>query len=45
MQGAAGIAGYLLRAARVLEDGRAAPVASRMDSWWADGTTAWSPDR
>jgi hypothetical protein len=45
MQGAAGIAGYLFRAARVLEGGRTAPVASRMDSWWADGTTAWSPDR
>ena len=37
---AAGIAGYLFRAARVLEQGRdATPVASRMDTWWADGGT------
>jgi hypothetical protein len=35
MQGAAGIAAYLFRLARVLERGRGAPVAPRMDTWWA----------
>ena len=35
MQGAAGIAAYLLRLARVIADGRDAPVVDRPDSWWA----------
>jgi len=35
MQGAAGIAAYLFRLARVLEQGRAADVVPRMDTWWA----------
>jgi hypothetical protein len=34
MQGAAGIAAFLLRFARVLEDGPAAPVVDRPDQWW-----------
>lgn len=35
MQGAAGIAAYLFRLARVLELGRDAPAVARMDTWWA----------
>jgi lantibiotic modifying enzyme len=35
MQGAAGIATYLFRLARVLEDGRDAMVVDRPDQWWA----------
>ena len=35
MQGAAGIAAYLLRLTRVLEDGLGAPVVDRPDQWWA----------
>lgn len=35
MQGAAGIAAFLLRLARVLEDGRGARVVDRPDQWWA----------
>jgi len=35
MQGAAGIAGYLLRLTRVIQDGRGAPVVDRPDQWWA----------
>jgi hypothetical protein len=35
MQGAAGIAAFLLRMARVLEEGRGAPAVPRMDTWWA----------
>ena len=35
MQGAAGIAGYLLRLARVVQDGRSAPVVDSPDQWWA----------
>jgi lantibiotic modifying enzyme len=35
MQGAAGIAAFLLRLARVLTDGREAPVVDRPDQWWA----------
>jgi lantibiotic modifying enzyme len=35
MQGAAGIAAYLFRFARVLEQGRGAPAVARMDTWWA----------
>jgi lantibiotic modifying enzyme len=35
MQGAAGIAAYLLRLARVLERGREAEAVARMDTWWA----------
>ncbi|GAA3588029.1 lanthionine synthetase LanC family protein [Kribbella ginsengisoli] len=35
MQGAAGIAAYLFRAARVVEDGRTAATALRMENWWA----------
>jgi hypothetical protein len=35
MQGAAGIATYLFRVARVLRDGDAADAVARMDNWWA----------
>lgn len=35
MQGAAGIAAYLFRLARVLEQGRRAEAVARMDTWWA----------
>jgi lantibiotic modifying enzyme len=35
MQGAAGIAAFLLRLARVLQDGLTAPVVDRPDQWWA----------
>jgi len=35
MQGAAGIAAYLFRLARLLEDGREAATVPRMDTWWA----------
>jgi hypothetical protein len=35
MQGAAGIAAYLFRAARVADQGREAAVVPRMDTWWA----------
>jgi Lanthionine synthetase C-like protein len=35
MQGAAGIAAFLLRLARVIEDGLSAPVVDRPDQWWA----------
>ena len=35
MQGAAGIAAYLFRIARVLEHGRTTPAVARMDTWWA----------
>jgi lantibiotic modifying enzyme len=35
MQGAAGIAAFLLRLARVLETGPTAPVVDRPDQWWA----------
>lgn len=35
MQGAAGIAAYLFRLARVLEHGPDAPAVARMDTWWA----------
>ena len=35
MQGAAGIAAYLFRLARVLEQGRDAEAVARMDTWWA----------
>ena len=35
MQGAAGIAAFLLRLARVLDDGLDAPVVDRPDQWWA----------
>jgi hypothetical protein len=35
MQGAAGIAAFLFRLARVLDDGREAPVVDRPDEWWA----------
>ena len=34
MQGVAGIASYLFRAARLARDGRQAPAAVRMDNWW-----------
>lgn len=34
MQGTAGIAAYLLRLARVLREGRAAPAVARLDTWW-----------
>jgi hypothetical protein len=35
MQGAAGIAAYLLRLARVMQDGLSADVVDRADQWWA----------
>ncbi len=35
MQGAAGIAAYLLRLSRVVDGGPAAPVVDRPDQWWA----------
>ena len=35
MQGAAGIAAFLLRFARVLECGADATVVDRPDQWWA----------
>ena len=35
MQGAAGIAAFLLRLARVMDDGLDAPVVDRPDQWWA----------
>ena len=35
MQGAAGIAAFLMRTARVLHHGLQAPVVDRPDSWWA----------
>jgi lanthionine synthetase-like protein len=35
MQGAAGIAAFLLRLARVMDSGLAAPVVDRPDQWWA----------
>jgi hypothetical protein len=39
MQGAAGIAAYLFRVARVLEHGRGAEAVARMDTWWASEST------
>jgi hypothetical protein len=35
MQGAAGIAAFLLRLARVMRDGLTASVVDRPDQWWA----------
>jgi hypothetical protein len=35
MQGAMGIAAFLFRLARVMDDGWDAPVVDRPDSWWA----------
>ena len=35
MQGAAGIAAFLLRLARVLDNGLGTPVVDRPDQWWA----------
>ncbi len=35
MQGAAGIAAFVLRLARVMQDGPATPVIDRPDQWWA----------
>jgi hypothetical protein len=35
MQGAAGIAAFLLRLARVMDEGLGAPVVDRPDQWWA----------
>ena len=37
MQGAAGIAAYLFRTARLVEDGARAARLPRMDNWWATG--------
>jgi hypothetical protein len=34
MQGAAGISAYLFRLSRFVEQGRGAPVAPRLESWW-----------
>ena len=33
-QGAAGIAAFLLRLGRVLDEGRTTPAAVRMENWW-----------
>lgn len=38
MQGAAGIAAFLFRVARVARDGAAAALVPRMDTWWALGS-------
>lgn len=35
MQGAAGIAAYLLRLGRLLQQGPDAPTAPRLDTWWS----------
>jgi hypothetical protein len=35
MQGAAGIAAFLFRIARISEVGLLAPVVDRPDEWWA----------
>jgi hypothetical protein len=35
MQGAAGIAAFQFRLARVMDDGLTAPVVDRPDQWWA----------
>ncbi len=35
MQGAAGIAAFLLRMARIMDHGLTAPVVDRPDQWWA----------
>ena len=35
MQGAAGIAAFLLRLARIVDSGLSAPVVDRPDQWWA----------
>jgi hypothetical protein len=35
MQGAAGIAAFLLRLTRVIDHGLSAPVVDRPDQWWA----------
>ena len=35
MQGAAGIAAFLFRTSRLLDDGPDAPAVARMDNWWA----------
>ena len=35
MQGAAGIAGFLFRASRIVQDGPQADTIPRMDTWWA----------
>jgi hypothetical protein len=43
MQGAAGIAAFLFRVARMLPDGPAAPLVPRMDTWWAQVTTGREP--
>jgi hypothetical protein len=34
MQGAAGIAAYLMRLGRVLREGRTTPAVARLDTWW-----------
>lgn len=34
MQGAGGIAAYLLRLGRVLREGRTTPAVARLDTWW-----------
>ena len=35
MQGAAGIAAFLFRVARIAANGRSAPAVPRMETWWA----------
>jgi lantibiotic modifying enzyme len=44
MQGAAGIAAFLLRLRRVLEDGPGALVVGRPDQWWAVPSHLLTPD-
>jgi hypothetical protein len=39
MQGTAGIAALLFRAARTAKHGHDAPTVSRMDTWWLHPTT------
>ncbi len=45
MQGAGGIAAFLLRLARVIADGPAAPVVDRPDQWWAVPATVRTAQR
>jgi hypothetical protein len=35
MQGAAGIAAFLFRVSRIVQDGPRAQAVRRMDQWWA----------
>ena len=43
MQGAAGIAAFLFRVSRIVQDGPKADAVRRMDTWWAlPPTTSWA---